>query len=239
MVYIFDIINENYLESDYGRFKKNYLIEKDDQSLIGTKQLFNKTKHFILSRTKKDVLKDLPKKNQITKTELITDSQKKCYQKILNDKNLDPLVKFTKLLQVTSHPKLYDKNYNKIEDCSKLILLEKVLRSNLNTKVIIFFRYIDIIEDIKSIAAKINYKINYIYGQTPKNERNDIIDNFNSNNDKQILLLSYKTSALGLNINTADAVIHYDRWWNPALEKQAEDRAYRFGRKNLCLFINL
>ena len=85
---------------------------------------------------------------------------------------------------------------------------------------------------LKYNLEKYNYNIDAIYGATNKDDRQKIVQEFNDAEDRRVLILSYKTSSLGLNINTASSVIHFDRWWNPSLENQAEDRAHRYGRKD-------
>ena len=230
---IFNLINKSFLEDTYKNFESKYLKEIDENKFECSKALLDKVKPFILSRMKKDVLKELPEKIINSHVSEITEIQKECYKEILRNKKIDILPKFTKLMQITSHPKLYNKVYSKINDSCKMISIKEILNrnSNNNEKIIIFYQYLDIITDFKHLGNDFSFNFNVISGKTKKSERDDIVKYFNNSKNKELLLLSYKTSALGLNINTADIIIHYDRWWNPALEKQAEDRAYRLGRK--------
>ena len=84
-------------------------------------------------------------------------------------------------------------------------------------------------------------KINYYYldGSTKAQERIKLVNDFNSRNDVSVFLISLKAGGTGLNLTSADMVIHFDPWWNPAIEDQATDRAHRFGQKSNVEVIKL
>ena len=231
---LFNIINPGLLSKSVKTFKKNFLNEIDKNVYEPKQLLFNKTKYFILTRSKKNVLKELPPKIYHNKISSLSESQILCYKEILNDNSLDPLVKFSKLLQITSHPSLYNDEYKKDTDSGKFNSLIEILNNlnNKNEKIILFVRYNRLIDIIQKLNKKYNFNFMFINGSIDKSERNNIIEKFNNSSSNELLVLTYQTSALGININTASSIIHYDRWWNPAIENQAEDRAYRLGRKD-------
>ena len=81
--------------------------------------------------------------------------------------------------------------------------------------------------------------ISYIDGQTNALERLNLVNKFNEDEDVKVFLISLKAGGSGLNLTSADVVIHFDPWWNPAVENQASDRAHRFGQKNVVHVIKL
>ena len=89
--------------------------------------------------------------------------------------------------------------------------------------------------------VKSENKINYYYldGSTKAQERIKLVNDFNSRNDVSVFLISLKAGGTGLNLTSADMVIHFDPWWNPAIEDQATDRAHRFGQKSNVEVIKL
>lgn len=81
------------------------------------------------------------------------------------------------------------------------------------------------------IEQKFGRRPNFIYGGLSRNERSDMVDTFQNDPSDRIMLLSLRAAGTGLNLTAANYVIHYDLWWNPAVENQATDRAYRIGQK--------
>ena len=86
---------------------------------------------------------------------------------------------------------------------------------------------------------KNNIDYYYIDGQTNALERLNLVNKFNEDEDVKVFLISLKAGGSGLNLTSADVVIHFDPWWNPAVENQASDRAHRFGQKNVVHVIKL
>ena len=105
-------------------------------------------------------------------------------------------------------------------------------------KIIIFSNFTSVLNIIKSILIKRNIKYSYLDGSIPSKERIDIVNNFNKN-DYNVFLISLKAGGFGLNITSAETVIHFDPWWNNAVENQATDRAHRIGQKNTIHVIKL
>ncbi|OXX84189.1 hypothetical protein AVM15_05845, partial [Paraclostridium benzoelyticum] len=95
---------------------------------------------------------------------------------------------------------------------------------------------------LKNIGKELEKEnINYFYldGQTNPKQRVELVDEFNKNEDVRVFLISLKAGGTGLNLTSADIVIHFDPWWNPAIESQATDRAHRYGQKNVVEVIKL
>lgn len=202
-------------------------------------KLNKKIAPFILRRTKKDVLTELPDKyEEIITTEISTD-ERKIYEalrleasKFLNEKGslMKIFTYLTRLRQVCVSPKLfvddYKGNSSKIDT---LINILKEAKENGN-KVLVFSQFVSsfpIIEErLKSLS--INYDL--ITGKTSSLKRTQIVDNFNASNKINVLLISLKAGGTGLNLTSADTVIHLDPWWNVAVENQATDRAHRIGQ---------
>ena len=96
-----------------------------------------------------------------------------------------------------------------------------------------------VLKNIGKELSKNNIDYYYIDGQTNALERLNLVNKFNEDEDVKVFLISLKAGGSGLNLTSADVVIHFDPWWNPAVENQASDRAHRFGQKNVVHVIKL
>lgn len=244
---IFDFIMPGYL------FSKRKFIEKFEKPITKFKnketllELSRYIKPFILRRLKKDVLKELPEKIENKIIAELTEEQKKIYlaylQKIkgeieeeINNKGFDRshikiLSAITRLRQICCHPAMFIENYD--GHSGKLLLLEELIKEAIEGghRILLFSQFTSMLSIIKEKLN--NQGIEYVYldGSTKMKERGKIINKFNEGYGK-IFLISLKAGGTGLNLTAADTVIHYDIWWNPAVENQASDRAYRIGQKN-------
>ena len=110
---------------------------------------------------------------------------------------------------------------------------------NAERKILLFSQFTSVLDSIKKTLNE--NKINYYYldGSTKAQERIKLVNDFNSRNDVSVFLISLKAGGTGLNLTSADMVIHFDPWWNPAIEDQATDRAHRFGQKSNVEVIKL
>ena len=141
----------------------------------------------------------------------------------------------TALKQICNHPSQYLKTENpKINESGKLELLIDVLENilDMDEKVIIFTQYVEmgkIIEEV--ILKKFNREVLFLHGSLSRSKRENIIETFQKQATHPILIATLKTGGVGLNLTSASNVIHYDLWWNPAIENQATDRVYRIGQK--------
>ena len=206
------------------------------------------TAPFLLRRFKTDVLKDLPEKQEQTVYCNFDDSQKKLYEAMLmsiryemNRKadrfemksNSIVLSGLLYLQEICCHPRLIPKEYN-INGCSEsakldvLISMTSELYSS-GHKIVIFSRFTKMLEIINRALVKLYINVFYLDGKT--RQRQEIVDAFEQSRDG-VFLISLKAGGVGINLVSADTAIIYDPWWNPAVEKQAQDRIYRIGQKN-------
>lgn len=249
---IFDYIMPGFLY-DYKLFKSLFqdkIIAKDEEAL---KKLKTKISPFILRRTKEEVLKELPSKTYKIMTCEFDDKQKEMYyaelsksqiaiRKGIEDKTINKQGAFifsvlTKLRQICCSPKLSyensDINGSKFNLCIDLI---KDLIKN-NDKILLFSQFTSMIDLIAQELKKLKINFLVLTGETNKKERMELVNEFNNKNNIKIFLISLKAGGTGLTLTSANAVIHYDPWWNLSLENQATDRAHRIGQeKNVFIY---
>ena len=246
---IFDFTNHGYLFSQ-SKFKKDFVshIEKSssDRTLKNLKKI---TKPFILRRLKtdKEIINDLPEKHVNDIYCSLTTKQAKLYDKTMEDifkeiktlKGIDRrgliLKLITHLKQICNHPAQYLKSDNpKVTESGKLELLIEILGNILDVdeKVIIFTQYVEMGEILQNLVLKkFNREVLFLHGSLSRSAREKILNSFQNDSHFPILIATLKTGGVGLNLTAAQNVIHYDLWWNPAVENQATDRVYRIGQK--------
>lgn len=245
---IFDFIMPGYL-FNYRKFKQNYetpIIKEEDRTSM--KRLKMMIEPFILRRTKKEVLTELPDKTITVLNNEMTENQLKLYVSYLekakkevseeiNNKGLEKshikiLALLTRLRQICCHPSLFIENYK--EGSSKLNQCIEIVKDATESghKILLFSGYTTMFEIIEKELKKENIRYFKLTGETKVDERIKLVDEFNENKDIKVFLISLKAGGTGLNLTGADVVIHYDPWWNLAAENQATDRAYRIGQKN-------
>ena len=245
---IFDFIMPEYLFS-YRKFKSLYempIIKNNDQDAM--KKLKMLIKPFILRRTKKEVLTELPEKTVTVLNNEMGEEQKNIYlsylaqtkQEIAEQIDLNGyershiqiLAALTRLRQICCHPSLFIEGYkdgsSKLEQCIEIIQ-EAVTSGH---KILLFSGYTSMFEIIEKELKQKNISYFKLTGSTKVEERVKMVDEFNNNPKIQLFLISLKAGGTGLNLTGADMVIHYDPWWNLSTENQATDRAYRIGQKN-------
>ena len=244
---IFDFLMPGFLfdKSEFNYRYVNPITEREDKTV--EKRLKSQIYPFILRRMKRDVAKDLPDKIENVAYCELTPDQKDFYMEVL-DSTKEELFKsieehgieksrmsiFSALLrlrQICCHPKLYDKeNIKGIKESGKFEQLKEMLKEIIaeGHRVLLFSQFVDMLDIIKEWLEREGIKHEYLTGKT-KN-RQEAVENFNSNPTIPIFLISLKAGGTGLNLTGADYVIHYDPWWNPAVEDQATDRAYRIGQ---------
>lgn len=199
---------------------------------------------FILRRVKSDVLKDLPDKLEETRYAGMDDAQRKLYdaqvvrmKKKLDEKDdaqfnkskIEILAELTRIRQICCDPSLCFENYDggsaKREACMELL-------ASLNDgghKTLLFSQFTSMLAILEKELNKAGLKYYKITGETSKEARIDMVKRFNTD-DTPVFLISLKAGGTGLNLTGADAVIHYDPWWNVAAQNQATDRAHRIGQ---------
>lgn len=245
---IFDYIMPEYMFK-YNKFKQLYEVpiikENDSKAMEKLKMLIEP---FILRRTKKEVLTELPEKTITILNNEMEEEQQKIYntylvkakQEVLDEINVNGVEKshikilalLTRLRQICCHPSLFIENYK--EGSSKLNQCIQIIKDGIESghKILLFSGYtsmFDIIEKRLEAEEISYYKLT---GKTNVNERIQLVEDFNQNEEIKVFLISLKAGGTGLNLTGADMVIHYDPWWNVSAENQATDRAYRIGQKN-------
>ena len=162
------------------------------------------------------------------KDDLLQEIQLNGYEK----SHMQILAALTRLRQICCHPSLFIKDYNegssKLDQCMEIV--QDVIEGG--HKILLFSGYTSMFPIIEKELQKNKIKYYKLTGSTKVEDRIRMVDEFNSNPDIKIFLISLKAGGTGLNLTGADMVIHYDPWWNISTENQATDRAYRIGQKN-------
>jgi len=250
---IFDFVMPYYLLS-HSRFVKQYekQILKNDEDALGS--LNKRIRPFILRRMKKDVLQELPEKMETKFLTELTLEQKKLYLSFLESfrgelgddfgfenmghARFQILAALTRLRQICCHPATFLDNYE--GESGKLELFLQILPDLISNghRILVFSQFTSMLEIIRNALDELKYEYFYMEGSTKVAERNDYVKRFNAG-EGQLFLISLKAGGTGLNLVGADTVIHFDPWWNPAVEDQATDRAHRIGQKNSVQVIKL
>ena len=245
---IFDYIMPEYLFK-YKKFKQLYEIpivkENDVDSMKKLKMLIEP---FILRRTKKEVLTELPEKTITILNNEMEDEQQKIYLSYLakakqeamqeieingvEKSHIKILALLTRLRQICCHPGLFLEDYN--QDSSKLKQCIEIIKDGIEAghKILLFSGYTSMFEIIEKELLKEDINYYKLTGKTNVSERVELVEDFNQNENVKVFLISLKAGGTGLNLTGADMVIHYDPWWNISAENQATDRAYRIGQKH-------
>ena len=252
---IFDFIMPGYL-ANLTKFQSKYKIKDfDEDSEILIKGLSKQINPFILRRKKSDVVKELPEKliNDIYID--LKDEQKKLYVAELNrvKEEMNKIIKeegmnkarflvlqlLTKLRQICIDPSIIYDNYT--DGSNKIEQLENIVSeyTKNNHKVLIFSSFKTALNIVKEKLNNAKIKTYMIDGSVPAKTRIEMVDNFNENDDIKVFLIMLKSGGTGLNLASADVVIHLDLWWNPQAENQATDRAHRIGQTNTVEVIHL
>ena len=247
---IFDFILPGYLDS-ITKFRKKYknsLNNPDSKKIFNLKNIVSP---FILRRTKNEVLTELPEKVENNMIVELSKEQKKLYMAYVKrakkelrefdkeeNNNLKVLAILTKLRQICNSPQLFDENYT--GEVAKIELLKELMPDILSNghRILIFSKFLGTLEEVKKELEKEKIEYFYIDGSVKSKERMEISKKFNSG-EGQVVLISLKAGGTGLNLVGADVVIHYDPWWNFAVENQASDRAHRIGQKKSVQVIKL
>ncbi|MBR2216141.1 MAG: DEAD/DEAH box helicase [Selenomonadaceae bacterium] len=243
---IFDYLMPGYL-GNHTKFKQRYeipIVRGEDEH--ASQDLRRRVLPFILRRMKKDVLKELPDKVENRMLSDMTAEQKKVYQAYFvqgqkefaaemkargfAESRIKILAILTRLRQIACDPTLFLEDYH--GGSGKLDMLEEVVGEAVNSghRLLIFSQFTTMLGHIADRLKQVGIGFYYLDGQTPAKERMRLVKSFNGG-ATPIFLISLKAGGTGLNLTGADMVIHYDPWWNPAVEDQATDRAYRLGQQ--------
>ena len=248
---IMDFLNPGYL-GPLNFFKRRFAtpIEKygDTDSL---KTLRSLVQPFILRRLKTDrtIIQDLPEKQEMTVFCGLSSEQARLYQKLV-DSTLGEIDEATgvqrrgmilgllvKLKQICNHPAQYLKQetLGKARRSGKLQRLDEMLEEAVaeGDRALIFTQFAEWGKLLRShLEHRLGTEAMFLYGSTSQAKREEMVDRFQLDpNGPKIFILSLKAGGVGLNLTRANHVFHFDRWWNPAVENQATDRAFRIGQK--------
>ncbi|MCL2186085.1 MAG: SNF2-related protein [Treponema sp.] len=246
---LFDFILPGYL-GDAVKFREQYRIPIEVMRNKEKAQNLQKiTSPFLLRRLKTDksIIKDLPEKVITTEYAVLEKEQAALYETIVSEsmeksKKLQAQERsslifylLTSLKQICDHPRVYDKESPASMELSGkaqlLITLLKEILAN-REKTLIFSQYVETLECLEQIIKKELSEAPLLYhGGLGQEKRAGIVNTFQNDPSARILLISLKAGGLGLNLTAASRVIHYDLWYNPAVENQATDRAFRIGQE--------
>ena len=246
---IMDFLNPGMLGSP-ELFRTRYAIPVERHGLTEpAERLRTVTRPYVLRRLKTDpaIISDLPEKIEVRQYCRLTAEQASLYQSVVGDmmarieesggieRRGNVLAAMAKLKQVCNHPAqlLHDRSAIGTRS-GKVIRLEEICEEILaeGDKVLCFTQFTEFAEMLlPHLAARFGTDIAYLHGGTPKKRRDELVERFQSPDGPPVFLLSLKAGGTGLNLTAASHVIHLDRWWNPAVENQATDRAFRIGQK--------
>jgi SNF2 family DNA or RNA helicase len=249
---IIDFLNPGLLGSA-GSFREQFAtpIERWRDGAAAAR-LRQATGPFMLRRLKtdKEIIGDLPEKIEMRVDCHLTREQATLYQAVVDEmlgradevKGIARagivLAALVKLKQVCNHPAHLLKDRSRMDGRSgKLARLEEILEEALaeGDRALCFTQFAEFGQLLRAhLQERIGREVMFLHGGTPKSARDEMVARFQSDEGPPVLVLSLKAGGTGLNLTAANHVIHYDRWWNPAVEDQATDRAFRIGqRKNV------
>lgn len=243
---VFDFVMPGFLGNE-AAFKARYVNVVHCEGNTAFKGLNKKIKPFLLRRTKKEMLKDLPPKIEQVGLSELTATQLALYTKMLEkirgelydtvnangfeNSRIEILAGLMRLRQICNHPGLLNEKFLGLKDISgKMDLFEELIDESMDGghRVLVFSQFVKMLEILKGHMEK--KKIQYCYLDGQSRDREKIIHTFNNDYDVRVFLISLKAGGFGLNLTSADTVIIYDPWWNPMVEEQASDRAHRIGQ---------
>ena len=240
---IFDFLMPGFLYS-YRKFRERYELpivkNQDPEALTALRRM---TGPFVLRRLKKDVLRELPGKEERIVYSAASGRQQKLYTASAlklkealaggawsGNGKLEVLSQLMRLRQICCDPALCFEDYTgesaKLETCVSLI----ASASAAGHKILLFSQFASMLERIRERLLQEGISSHLLVGATPKEERSRMVQAFASD-EVPVFLISLKAGGTGLNLTAADIVIHYDPWWNVAAQHQATDRAYRIGQE--------
>ncbi len=246
---IFDFVMPGYLFTK-ERFRERFIL--DESNLSELKYLITP---FILRRLKEDVLSELPEKLEKKYLVEMKGKQKQLYsfyvKAIKNQLNenksseksgrdkINLFSYLTKLREICLDPSLVVPDYT--GGSSKLTVVKEIVKdaSESGKKILLFSQFTSVLKKIEEDFKKEDISYLYLDGGTSAKDRVERVKKFNEDSNIKVFLISLKAGGVGLNLTSASVVIHFDPWWNPAVEDQATDRAHRFGQENKVEVIKL
>lgn len=239
--------NQNQFANDYSTPIDRFQDEKRAQ------ELQKKVQPFILRRTKRQVATELPEKTEMIvycdmkpEQRRIYELYKKEFQEYLNNTSEEELQSsamhvlqgLTKLRQICNSPALLsDEEYYGDQSAKLEELIFRIQQLQGEHKILVFSQFVTMLDFIKEKLDEEKIKYAYLTGQTRK--RQEQVDLFQEDDSVRVFLISLKAGGIGLNLTKAEYVFIVDPWWNPAVENQAIDRAYRIGQENKVIAIRM
>ena len=244
---IFDFLMPGFLYS-YEKFRKEIELPAVQYSNSDAMERLQKMiRPFVLRRLKRDVLKDLPDKLEKDMFSPLESEQKELYEAHterlrlmlgmqsdaeFRTSKLQILAEITRLRQICCYPGLvyerYKGNSSKLEMCMELV--QNAV--NGGHKLLLFSQFTTMLDVLAVRLKKAKVSFYMLTGSTSKEKRAQMVHAFNED-DTSVFCISLKAGGTGLNLTAADIVIHYDPWWNLAVQNQATDRAHRIGQQNV------
>ncbi len=252
---IFDFLAPGFL-GKLGEFQKHYVrpIEEGDERVI--EQLRARVRPFVMRRKKEDVAKELPKKTEQTIFVHFGKSQLGLYNRILKSvrdeiegrieevgverAQMTVLAALTRLRQVCCDPRLLGlPEGTPLPPSAKLEAFKELISDSVGSgrKVLVFSQFVEMQKILSQALDELEIEHLWLHGGT-KN-RAELVERFQRKDGPPVFLISLKAGGSGLTLTEADTVIHYDPWWNPAVEDQATDRAHRIGQDKPVLVYRL
>ncbi|WP_339924512.1 SNF2-related protein [uncultured Cyclobacterium sp.] len=241
-----NFVNPGFFKNFKG-FKDNYLLPLKKGNTEMLSELQRKIQPFILRRTKKEVLTELPEKTEEYLYCEMNTEQRKIYDAYRNEYRDFLLKKFeeegsesskmyvleglTRLRQVCDSTDLVPNNEGKSASTKMETLLEHITEKTGNHKVLVFSQFVKMLDIVQEKFKENQIEYNYLDGKTSLKEREARVNQFQNDDTKRVFLISLKAGGTGLNLTAADYVYILDPWWNPAVENQAIDRCYRMGQE--------
>jgi SNF2 family DNA or RNA helicase len=246
---LFDFVLPGYLGSA-AEFREQYRVPIEVMRSRERAEVLRKiTAPFLLRRLKTDksIIKDLPEKISANEYAALEKEQAALYESVVSEslkksEKMDPkerpalvLSLLTSLKQICDHPRVFDKESpaeSALSGKARLLvtLLEEILAGG--EKTLIFSQYVETLDCLARIIKQELEEAALVYhGGLSQKARSETLHRFQNDPVSRILLVSLKAGGLGLNLTAASRVIHYDLWYNPAVENQATDRAFRIGQK--------
>lgn len=244
---IFDFVMPGFLFG-YPKFKKELetpIVSGKNNEILG--QLQKMISPFVLRRLKKDVLKDLPDKLEKVHYVMLEGEQQKLYdahvkrmklflskqsQEEFSQSKLQILAELTKLRQICCDPALLYEDYHELSRkiCTCIELIRDAADSG--HKVLVFSQFVSVFERLQKELERNKISYYTLTGSTKKETRMELVERFNKDGTN-VFCISLKAGGTGLNLTAADMVIHFDPWWNLAVQNQATDRAHRIGQEKV------
>lgn len=246
---LFQFVNPGLL-GNYEHFSQKFIIPIEGyQDREKQEQLERIVHPFMLRRTKQAVLKELPEKTEIYHTVELNRDEQAIYEsirmraeKMLQEGGMEVdmhvLAEITRLRQAACSAQLIEPKWT--GESSKITSLVELLQGVIEggNRALVFSQFVSFFDIVRKELDRLGIQYFYIDGSVPMKQRTEMVEAF-QNGENSVFLISLKAGGLGLNLTGANYVFHLDPWWNPAIEQQATDRAYRIGQQQAVTVYHL